>query len=655
MVWRRCRARSRARRAGRRAATSCGEPALHGLTFGPDPATHALHPRRHDRQQLLRRALAHGRQDGREHRSLEILTYDGARLASGRPARRSSRPIIGDGGRAGRDLRQAARACATATADDPRRFPKIPRRVSGYNLDQLLPENGFNVARALVGREGTCVTMLEAELRARPRDSPPRARAARARLPRHLPRPPTIVPQVLATRPIGLEGLDDRLVDAEREEACHPATSRCLPEGNAWLMVEFGGDYADEADAQGPDADRAFMAGGDHPTDVALVDDPAEQRASGRPRGRPRRTALVRRTSPRPWSAGRTPRSRRMRSATTCATSSAVGRLRLPRLALRALRRGLHPRAHRLRPAHRRGHRAASARSWSEAADLVVALRRLALRRARRRPGARRVPAEDVRPRAGRRVPRVQGASGIPTGRMNPGKIVDPLPSGRRTCASGPTTSRPQPTTHFRFARRRRLRARACALRRHRASAGGRGRHHVPELPGDPRGAHSTRGRARLLFEMLRRRGRSPAAGGATRSRRRSTCAWPARAARATARPNVDMATYKAEFLSHYYEGRLRPRRHYSMGWLPVRGPCADRSPGLVNAVLSRSGPWAGQTPGRRRRPGRPAVRAGVLRAVVAGPRRGGTETRRPASRRPVAGHFQHVLPPPRSPGPRSV
>ncbi len=42
------------------------------------------------------------------------------------------------------------------------KFPRIPRRVSGYNLDavSLLPENGFHVARALVGSEGTCVTVV---------------------------------------------------------------------------------------------------------------------------------------------------------------------------------------------------------------------------------------------------------------------------------------------------------------------------------------------------------------------------------------------------------------------------------------------------------------------------------------------------------------
>ena len=47
------------------------------------------------------------------------------------------------------------------------KFPRIPRRVSGYNLDELLPENGFHVARALVGSEGTCMTVVSATLNLR--------------------------------------------------------------------------------------------------------------------------------------------------------------------------------------------------------------------------------------------------------------------------------------------------------------------------------------------------------------------------------------------------------------------------------------------------------------------------------------------------------
>lgn len=90
------------------------------------------------------------------------------------------------------------------------RFPKIPRRVSGYNLDQLLPENGFHVARALVGSEGTCVTILEATLRLVP--SP----LHRVLLVLGFPDvfvAADHVPEVLEGGPIGLEGLDDRLVE----------------------------------------------------------------------------------------------------------------------------------------------------------------------------------------------------------------------------------------------------------------------------------------------------------------------------------------------------------------------------------------------------------------------------------------------------------
>src|SRR5947199_149939 len=86
------------------------------------------------------------------------------------PRRELARYIHG-GGRRG-EIYARLKALRDRYADRIRaRFPQIPRRVSGYNLDQLLPENGFDVARALVGSEGTCVTILEALLRLVP--SPP--------------------------------------------------------------------------------------------------------------------------------------------------------------------------------------------------------------------------------------------------------------------------------------------------------------------------------------------------------------------------------------------------------------------------------------------------------------------------------------------------
>jgi Fe-S oxidoreductase len=49
---------------------------------------------------------------------------------------------------------------------------------------------------------------------------------------------------------------------------------------------------------------------------------------------------------------------------------------------------------------------------------------------------------------------------------------------------------------------------------------------------------------------------------------------------------NVDMATYKAEFLSHHYEHRIRPMAHYSMGWIPLWARLAGAMPRTVNAVM---------------------------------------------------------------------
>ena len=120
------------------------------------------------------------------------------------------------------------------------RFPDIPRRVSGYNLDQLLPENGFHVARALVGTEGTCVTVLEATVRLV--SSPP----ARALVVLGYPDVFTAgdhVPEILAHKPIGLEGFDERLIDDDAARRTRTRTMcTCCPQGGGWLLVEFGGE-----------------------------------------------------------------------------------------------------------------------------------------------------------------------------------------------------------------------------------------------------------------------------------------------------------------------------------------------------------------------------------------------------------------------------
>src|SRR2546429_511071 len=89
-------------------------------------------------------------------------SYRGDRFTVGPTTEEELERIVAEGGAQGqvygklRDLRDRIGDLVRE------RYPTIPRRVSGYNLDRLLPENGFDVAGALTGTESTCVTVLEA-------------------------------------------------------------------------------------------------------------------------------------------------------------------------------------------------------------------------------------------------------------------------------------------------------------------------------------------------------------------------------------------------------------------------------------------------------------------------------------------------------------
>ena len=124
------------------------------------------------------------------------------------------------------------------------KYPRIPRRVSGFNLDELLPENGFNVAAALVGTEGTCVTILEAKVRLV--NAPP----GRALLVLGYPdvyASADHVCEIMEYNPVGLEGIDEHLTDYMKRKKLHVDDIKYLPDGKGWLLVEFGGESFDDA------------------------------------------------------------------------------------------------------------------------------------------------------------------------------------------------------------------------------------------------------------------------------------------------------------------------------------------------------------------------------------------------------------------------
>ena len=133
------------------------------------------------------------------------------------------------------------------------RFPIIPRRVSGYNLDDLLPERGFHVARALAGTEGTCVTLLEATVHLV--GSPP-ARSLLVAGYEDAALAADHVPEVLEHRPVGLEGVDETLIEDMTLLGQHVHDLSLLPEGRGWLLIETGGETKQEADDA---AERAHL------------------------------------------------------------------------------------------------------------------------------------------------------------------------------------------------------------------------------------------------------------------------------------------------------------------------------------------------------------------------------------------------------------
>ena len=98
--------------------------------------------------------------------ALEVVTYDGARFWVGTGEEDKIGEIVAAGGRKG-EIYARCGTCGPYAGAIRQGYPpvnRLPRRVSGYNLDELLPEKGFNVARALVGTESTCVTVLQSTL-----------------------------------------------------------------------------------------------------------------------------------------------------------------------------------------------------------------------------------------------------------------------------------------------------------------------------------------------------------------------------------------------------------------------------------------------------------------------------------------------------------
>ena len=561
------------------------------LTFGPDPATH-------DRCTIggmignnscgVHSVMAGKTDENIEE--LEVVTYDGTRLRLGvditEDRTAGDLPATAGASRPGTERAEKIRSSLKQIADQyadliRQRFPNIPRRVSGYNLNYLLPENGFHVARALVGSEGTCATVLEATCRLV--ESPPQRVLAVVAYP-DIYQCADAIPEIMTHKPIGLEGFDDLLVYYERSKGINTEGLSLLPEGGGWLMVEFGGETLSEAEAQA----------------LKLID------------------SLSRNTTPpnvRLYSGAQAKRIWEVRESSLGATSHVPGEplnwegwedaaVDPEKLGgyLRALRKMMADFSYKGSLYGHFGHACVHTRLnfdleskegiakyrkfVEEAADLVVSF-----------GGSLSGEHGDGQSRA-ELLPRMFGPELMeafhkfktawdPDWKMNPGKLIAPnkLDDNLRLGAGYAPW---QPKTHFQFPQDHgslsHATLRCVGVGKCRREEGGV---MCPSWRATHEEEHSTRGRAHLLWEMTQNPDRGDAIiqnGWQSEEVKQSLdLCLACKGCKSDCPVGVDVATYKAEFLSHYYENRVRPLNAYAFGNIDLWASLASNAPGLVN------------------------------------------------------------------------
>ncbi|MFL6141134.1 MAG: FAD-binding and (Fe-S)-binding domain-containing protein [Labedaea sp.] len=564
--------------------------AEYGLEFGPRPSTHshcALGGMIGNNSCGASAQRAGKTADN--VRRLEILTYGGLRCWVG-PGEEVTEALAEDGPRGAlyRDLRGLRDRCAHAVREH---FPDIPRRVSGYNLDALLPEQGFNVAKLLVGSEGTLVTVLRAELEL----VPVVEHTAMLVLGyRDIAAAGDAVPFILDnSEPIQLEAMDDRLIQFMKQEHLQERSADLLPVGGAWLLVQFGGDSVEDATEQG----RRLLAAlglGEDDEQVLLTGSTEKQRA-----------LLKARES----GLGATARAPGLPDAWPGWEDSAVAPERLGDY-LRDLQR-LYGEFGLDRPSLY-GHFGQGCVHVRTPFDLTSAPGIRTFRRFVERAadlvtsyggslsgehGDGQARGELLVRMFGPEVVRAFGelkALFDPTNRMNPGKVVAPSAVDEHL-RLGAGWRPDEHATHFHYPEddhsfsRAVLRCVGVGNCRRAAPEGGV---MCPSYQVTREEEHSTRGRARLLFEMLQGHPDTPLEEGWRSSAVRDALdlCLACKGCRSDCPVGVDMATYKAEFLAHHYQGRLRPMAHYTLGWLPVLARIAAHVPRTVNTLLHMPG-----------------------------------------------------------------
>ncbi|MBO2459932.1 FAD-binding and (Fe-S)-binding domain-containing protein [Actinomadura violacea] len=575
-----------------------------GLVFGPDPSSHSrcviggnIGNNSCGIHSVQSQLYGPGPRTSDNVHALEVVTYGGDRFWVGVNEEDRLDEIIAAGGRKGeiyaalRDLRDRY---ADAIRAGFRPVEEVPRRVSGFNLDELLPERGFNVARALVGTESTCATALRAVLLLTP-----------ALLERTL----VVVEyddlaaaaehtgeMIEKFRPIGLEALDRKLINDQRMQGKNLSDIEELPrpDGGAWLLVQLGADTEEESVGQAERLVEWLVGEKGYERDRILLEKSRQEGGASQELWTIREAGLGSTAFPPGkdhwpgWEDSAVPPPK---------TGEYVRALRqvMDRHGIDGAMYGhfaqgcIHSRmSFDLRTAEG----LASYRAFmEEAADLVTSY-----------GGSVSGEHGDGQQR-GELLVKQYGPELIqamrefkliwdPDGMMNPGKVVDPYRLDENL-KLGTGYNPPRPEVKFAYEEDGGDFAHA-ALR-----CVGIGKCRVPQATNTMcpsyqvtrEEKHSTRGRARLLFEMLQ--GEAITDGWQSKEVAESLDLCLACKGCTNDCPvNVDVPTYKSEFLYHHYKSakRWRPRYAYAFGFIDQAARLASRMPEIVNFATHTPG-----------------------------------------------------------------
>ncbi|WGW14133.1 FAD-binding and (Fe-S)-binding domain-containing protein [Saxibacter everestensis] len=564
------------------------------LTFAPDPSskTRATVGGAVSNDACGNHSVRHGRTSDHVI-ALDVVTVDGFRLTATSSGLSASDPADRPAVERAAELEAELRELTTQHMSDFRtELGRIPRQVSGFHLGHLLPENGFNVARALVGSEGTCVIVVGARLRLVAKEKaallvslgyPDVVEAARD------------IMTILEFKPAAIEGIDEAIVDTMRFRRGHDSV-RGLPDGRAWLYVDLDGDNADAVAAE---ADRllARLKENGRLIEGMTVPDPDDRASLWRVReeGAGLASRLVGGGESWPgW------------EDSAVAPENLADYLDEFRTLLSDFE--LHGVMY--------GHLGAGCMHIRITFDLrsdqgrrvMQDFMRAAAKLVVKHGGSLSGEHGDGRARsellpimyspamlsAFARFKRIWDPQGV----LNPGSLVDPDGLGENLALEGipdrewrtsfdlkPVNAPVEGKTPSGAVDSFVHAVQGCVgIGKCRTDTGGV---MCPSFRATRDEKDSTRGRARVLQEMVRS---SPSVAEGWKSeevREALDLCLSCKACSTDCPVGVDMATYKSEFFDHYYEGRRRPMSHYSLGWLPRWLRVTERVAPLVNAVMA--------------------------------------------------------------------